>query len=31
MNRGLDDPVKNLAELSKNILDNVLIERFYNT
>ena len=31
MNRGLDDLVKNLAELSKNILDNVLIERFYNT
>ena len=31
MNRGLDDLVKNLAEPSKNILDNVLIERFYNT
>ena len=31
MNRGLDDLAKNLAEPSKNILDNVLIERFYNT
>ena len=31
MNRGLYDLVKNLAEPSKNILDNVLIERFYNT
>ena len=31
MNRGLDDLVKNLAEPSKNILDNVLIEKFYNT
>ena len=31
MNRGLDDLVKNLAELGKSILDNVLIEKFYNT
>ena len=30
MNRGLDDLVKNLAEPGKNILDNVLIEIFYN-
>ena len=31
MNRGLDDLDENLAEPGKNILDNVLIEKFYNT
>ena len=30
MNRGLDDLVENLAEPGKSILDNVLIEKFYN-